>query len=91
MASATLDPSWAKAVMNRLCNLLAADDSEAEDVLEENLDLLDYVPGAEAFAKVDQAIKQFDFEKALGLLKDRAAALNIPVADSGRTECTGKN
>jgi two-component system sensor histidine kinase/response regulator len=70
------DTSKAAEVLSRLSTLLAEDDSEAGDVLEEHLDLLRFVLGAEEFTKFDLAIKQFDFEKALGVLKNRATALN---------------
>ncbi|MFI3156418.1 MAG: response regulator [Methylococcaceae bacterium] len=59
------DTSTASEVLSRLGRFLANDDSEAADVLEENLDLLRLVLGIEAFSKVESAIKQFDFEKAL--------------------------
>ena len=75
-----LDIGKVTAVLRRLAELLAEDDSEASDVLEENLDLLRFALGIDAFAEVDGAIKQFDFEKALNLLKQRAGELEIAVA-----------
>ncbi len=51
--------------LSLLHDLLSNDDSEAADVLDENIDLLRYVLGPENFSKVDKAIRQFDFEKAL--------------------------
>jgi two-component system sensor histidine kinase/response regulator len=60
-----VDTSQAAEVLTRLKKLLAFDDSKSKEVFEENFDLLRVVLGAEAFAKVDQAIKQFDFELAL--------------------------
>jgi len=74
------DASKATEVMSQLCSLLAEDDSEASDVLDDNLDLLNHLLGQDRFSRVDQAIKQFDFEKALGLLKDSAALLDSPAA-----------
>jgi two-component system sensor histidine kinase/response regulator len=65
-----LDTSKAADVLNRLNELLNDDDSEASDVLEENIDLLRFVLGAETFTKVNKAIKNFDFEKAIVLLKN---------------------
>jgi two-component system sensor histidine kinase/response regulator len=62
------DTSKSTEVLSRLSELLSGDDSEAGDVLEENIDLLRFVLGAEAFSKVNYAIKQFDFEAALQLL-----------------------
>jgi two-component system sensor histidine kinase/response regulator len=67
-------------VINKLASLLAGDDSEASDVMEENLDLLRSAFGPDAFAKIDHAIKQFDFEKGLELVKARAGELNITLS-----------
>jgi two-component system sensor histidine kinase/response regulator len=64
-------------IINKLAGLLASDDSEASDVMEENLDLLRSAFGSDAFAKIDHAIKQFDFEKGLEFVKARAGELNI--------------
>ncbi len=63
--ASTADPEKVKQVLQRLGDLLSNDDSEAGDCLEENLDLLRQALGADVFARLDQAIKQFDFEKAL--------------------------
>ncbi len=60
-----VDTSQAAEVLTRLKKLLAFDDSKSKEVFEENFELLRVVLGAEVFAKVDQAIKQFDFELAL--------------------------
>jgi two-component system sensor histidine kinase/response regulator len=79
-APVALDIGKVTEVVRRLAELLAEDDSEASDVLEENLDLLRFALGIDAFAEVDGAIKQFDFEKALNLLKQRAGELEIAVA-----------
>lgn len=65
-----LDEAKAAEVLTQLQKLLSEDDSDASDVLENNLDLLRFVLGGELFAKVDNAIKQFDFEKALALLNE---------------------
>ena len=61
-------------VLSRLGKLLSNDDSEACDLLEENFDLLRMSLGSELFAKVDKAIRLFDFEKALMLLGQADAA-----------------
>ncbi len=63
-------PNQAEAaeVLARLRLLLANDDSEACDMLEDNFELIRMALGMEFFPKVDKAIKQFDFEKALTLL-----------------------
>jgi len=75
-----VDTAKTAALINQLYRLLAEDDSEAGDVLEENLSLLQIVLGMEAFSKVDDAIKQFDFGKALDLLKAHASVLNIELS-----------
>lgn len=64
-----VSPEQASEVLGRLKDLLSNDDSEACDVLEENFDQLRFVLGCETFPKVDKAIKQFDFEKALQLIE----------------------
>ena len=70
ISSEAMDTSKAAEVLGRLRNLLADDDSEASYVLEENIDLLRFVLGVDAFSKVDRAIKQFDFDKAIQHLDD---------------------
>jgi len=60
-----VDTSKAAEVLSQLKKLLDFDDSKAQDVFEENLDLLRFVLEPKVFAKVDYAIKQFDFEMAL--------------------------
>lgn len=60
-----VDISKADEVLTKLKKLLAFDDSKSKDTFEENADLLRVVLGAEVFAQVDQAIKQFDFVLAL--------------------------
>ena len=67
-----VDPEKVKQVLERLGELLSNDDSEAGDCLEENLDLLRQALGADVFARLDQAVKQFDFEKALEQLAGRS-------------------
>lgn len=60
-----LNTEKAAQALGLLHDLLSNDDSEAADVLEENIDLLRYALGPENFSKVDKAIRQFDFDKAL--------------------------
>ena len=62
-------------VIDKLDGLLAADDCEASDCLEENLELLRSSLGSETFCGLDMAIKQFDFEKALFLLREYSRTL----------------
>ena len=63
--AASVDTAKADEVMTKLKKMLAFDDSKSKDMFEENFDLLRVALGAEVFAKVDQAIRQFDFETAL--------------------------
>jgi two-component system sensor histidine kinase/response regulator len=72
-----MDMGRASEVIAKLANLLSNDDSETNDVLEQNFDLLRFAFGNDAFVQIDRAIKQYDFEKALELLKEHAQALNI--------------
>jgi two-component system sensor histidine kinase/response regulator len=75
-----LDVAKVTEIVRRLAELLAQDDSEANDVLEENLDLLRFALGVDSFSAMEAAIKQFDFETALSHLKQRAGELEIAVA-----------
>lgn len=72
-----LAPKKATTVLSKLVTLLFNDESDAHDVLEENLDLLRYTLGDELFVKLDQAIRDYDFEKALQLLKPVASKYSI--------------
>jgi PAS domain S-box-containing protein len=80
MIHAALDMGKVTEVVGRLAVLLAEDDSEASDVLEENRDLMRTAMGAEAFSRIDVAIKKFDLEAALTHLKQRATELEILTA-----------
>jgi hypothetical protein len=66
--SKALDTSNAAVVLTRIYQLLTDDDSEAIDVIQQNMDLLHFVLGVEACSKLDYAIKQFDFDMALQIL-----------------------
>lgn len=66
-------------VLTELAALLINDESEALDILEENLDLLRYVFGDELFVKFDQAVRSYDFEKAHQLLRMMGPKLNISI------------
>ncbi|MCK9199600.1 MAG: PAS domain S-box protein [Gallionella sp.] len=76
----SLDMNKVAGVVQKLGGLLAEDDSEASDVLEENLDLLRFAMGAEHFTRIDGAIKQYDFEAALKYLRERATELKIDLS-----------
>jgi PAS domain S-box-containing protein len=72
-----VDMSKAPDVIKQLTDLLEADNSKAGAVIEDNLDLLRFVLGTKAFAKIDRAVKQFDLDEALEFLKERLAELEI--------------
>jgi PAS domain S-box-containing protein len=80
-ADVELDMAKVAKVVQKLAELLAEDDSEASDMLEENRDLLSFALGVESFAKIDSALKQYDLETALGHLKQRADELNISLCN----------
>jgi PAS domain S-box-containing protein len=65
---AVIDEAKMTEVVNQLRTLLDDDDGEVLDILEENGELLSVYLGASSFAKLDETIKNFDFEKALILL-----------------------
>jgi len=75
-----LDIEKAKDVLVKLAVLLANDESEAHDILDENLDLLRFALGAESFNKVEQLIRAYDFDKALQQLKAAAHDLHIQLS-----------
>ncbi len=62
-----------KGACRRLHELLANDDSEAVDYLDENGELLRNHLGISQFRAVEKAAKDYDFEKALTLLKEYTA------------------
>ena len=64
----TLNTTAAKMLVQKLENLLANDDSEACDIFEDNLDTFRSVMETGAFLRIEKAIRQFDFSKALEAL-----------------------
>jgi two-component system sensor histidine kinase/response regulator len=62
----------AAAVYKKLVELLTNDNSEAVDFLDGESDLLRSILGTKQFVSIEEAIKQYDFEKALELLKSQA-------------------
>jgi hypothetical protein len=58
------------AACKKLAALLANDDSEAVDLLDDKRDLLKGVLGAGPFSSIEKALKDYDFEKALTLLNE---------------------
>lgn len=63
------DINLVKPVAQKLVSLLAADDSEACDLFDENVAVIQSVLDASIFIQLEKAIKNFDFEKALSIIK----------------------
>jgi two-component system sensor histidine kinase/response regulator len=76
--SAAIDPEKLKAVCHKLAALLADDDAEAGDVLDDNSDLL-HAAMPQAYRAIDEAIKAFDFETALDKLKAAMSAAGLEI------------
>jgi len=75
--TAPVDREQGVAACKALAQLLGNDDSEALDLLEERRDLLSGVLGANEFRSIEKALKDYDFEKALILLRGQAEKRNI--------------
>ena len=73
-----VDPVRLKEVCLRLTQLLADDDSEAGDLFADEGDLL-YAALPNHYRTIDDAIKAFDFERALDKLKAALEAAGIEV------------
>jgi CheY-like chemotaxis protein len=73
-----VDPAHLKEVCQRLLQLLADDDSEAGDLFADEGDLL-YAALPQHYRAIDDAIKGFDFERALDKLKAALQAAGIEV------------
>jgi two-component system sensor histidine kinase/response regulator len=67
--TAAIDGAKAAAVCKKMSELLANDDGEAADLLDAEKDVLRHILGTDRFAPFEKAIKQFDFETALELIK----------------------
>ena len=65
------------AACKKLAELLANDDSEAVDLLDDRSELLRGILGADQFRSIEKALKDYDFEKALGLLRAHAEKIKI--------------
>ncbi|MGB4497181.1 MAG: PAS domain S-box protein, partial [Methylococcaceae bacterium] len=63
-----IDTSKAQDVLINLRQLLAENDSEADEVFEENLELIRTVLEADVFANMNSAMQQFNFKNALDIL-----------------------
>lgn len=72
LAAASIDTSKSAEVLQKFGQLLAENDSEADDIFEDNLDLIRATLGAETFSKMNSAMQQFNFKKALEILNQAA-------------------
>ncbi|MEY4099407.1 MAG: Signal transduction histidine-protein kinase BarA, partial [Pseudomonadota bacterium] len=68
-ATVAVDPVKLREVCDRLASLLAYDDASAVDVVGENADLLNTAFPAH-YTALENAVKMFDFEAALQVLKE---------------------
>jgi hypothetical protein len=75
---AAVDPGKALEVIGQMRKLLAADDSEAERYLEEERAALRVALGTGPFAVFEKALRQYDFEGALAVLRENARERNMP-------------
>jgi two-component system sensor histidine kinase/response regulator len=64
------DINLVKPVIQKLVSLLAADDSEVCDLFDENVAVIQSVLDTSGFVQLEKSIKNFDFEKALFILKE---------------------
>jgi two-component system, sensor histidine kinase and response regulator len=74
---ATVDREEGLAACKKLAALLANDDSEAVDLLDEVAEPLRGLIGTGPFHEIEKATKDYDFEKALKLLREQAEKTNI--------------
>ena len=72
-----IDVSKAPEVIKQLKELLAANSSKSGALIDDNLDLLHFILGAEQFSKIKHAVKQFDLDEALEFLEKRITELEI--------------
>ncbi len=72
-----VDVVKATEVCRKLAELLANDDSKAVKILKEEHSLLSGFLGAKFFRPFENAVNQFDFEKALEILKQSSSDLKI--------------
>ena len=70
----TVDMDRLRAVCTKLEALLADNDSEADNILDENADLL-HAAFPNYYRRIEDTIKSFDFEAALAVLRDAVATL----------------
>ena len=59
-----------KSLILHFSELLANDDTEANELLEKNTCMLQHYLGVDAFNKISDALQSFDFELGLKILKE---------------------
>ncbi|MCL2669497.1 MAG: response regulator [Syntrophaceae bacterium] len=69
--TSSADAGMLSEVCAKMETLLTDDDGEAIDCLNQESGILRQTLGGERFARFEQALKQYDFEKALALFKQR--------------------
>jgi PAS domain S-box-containing protein len=77
--ASSVDRTQAAAACKKLADLLANDDSEAVDVINQLGDLLRGVLGANQFRAIEKATKDYDFENALELLREQSKRCGIEI------------
>ncbi len=80
------DEKLAKPVVQKLVQLLAADDSEASDFFSDNAALIRSLFEPSVFAQIGKAIGDFDFEKALAIVKSRPLSDSVTDPLNGNTK-----
>jgi two-component system sensor histidine kinase/response regulator len=65
-----LNEEEVKSLILHLSELLASDDTEANELLEKNSSMLQHYIGVDAFNKISDALESFDFELGLKILKE---------------------
>ena len=75
--AAPVDREQGVAACKALAELLGNDDSEALDLLDLRSELLRGILGANEFRSIEKALKDYDFEKALILLRGQAEKMKI--------------
>ena len=83
---ANLKEDETNALLQKLLELLTNDDSEASDLFEDNHTLLRtrFEPGK--FVRIEQAIKQFDFDLAAKELQQQLNSMNNTFNQQGRSD-----
>ena len=71
-----LNKDTANAVLHNLERLLTEDDSEACEVFENNIDTLKSALETQVFLNMQQTISEFNFDKALNILKQHLSSLD---------------